>query len=237
MSLKVFGIDFKGLSKKEVMNVDDELKFVTTVNAEFIVEANKNKDFLRILNNSVATFDGQIPYIIAKLKSGKKFDKISGSDLIYDVIKKSKDSQEHVFLLGDREDVNQRAVDKAINEYGARCSGFSPPYEANGFSEQSNNAMLEKISNAKPTYLFVAFGAKKQEQWIYDNLEALQNIGVKWVVGCGGSISFFSGEIKRAPLWVQKAGLEGVYRLVQEPKLFRLVRLVKSLRVFFYVWK
>ena len=122
-------------------------------------------------------------------------------------------------------------------KFNANCFGYSPDFEPFPFSHATNKKILEQIELVKPTYLFVAFGAKKQEFWIDQNLEYLRASGVKWVVGCGGSISFLSGNIKRAPKLAQKLGLESVYRLLQEPKVFRLMRIVKSFAFFKYLNK
>ena len=85
-----------------------------------------------------------------------------------------------------------------------------------------------------PDYLFVGFGAGKQESWINDNFNLLKELNVKMVVGSGGTFEFVSGKITRAPKLIQKIGLEGVFRLLVEPKMFRLKRIMKSFKIFYY---
>ncbi len=236
MKVHAFNLEFEGLERSKVIETEERIKFITTVNSEFIVEANSDPDFKHILDHSISTFDGQIPYFLARLTHKEAFEKISGSELIYDVFKKCTGSGETVFLLGDKPSVNDTAVSIGKQKYNVCCWGFSPPYEGSGFSAETNADMLSHIADCRPTYLFVAFGAKKQEQWIFDNLAELEAAGVKWVIGCGGSISFFAGTIKRAPVLLQRLGLEGVYRLLQEPKIFRFKRILKSLLVFRYMF-
>jgi exopolysaccharide biosynthesis WecB/TagA/CpsF family protein len=74
--------------------------------------------------------------------------------------------------------------------------------------------IVERINAAKPDILFVALGNPKQELWMGRNLSKL-DVGA--VIGIGGTFNFIAGKVKRAPKWVQKSGLEWIYRIVQEP--------------------
>lgn len=233
--VRVFNLTFTGLNRNNITDVSHHIKFVTTVNAEFIVEANCDPDFKSILDNSVSTFDGQVPYVIARLLTRMKFDKISGSDLIYDVFKRCSISGHKVFLLGDTETVNTAALNVGRQCYGVECDGYSPPMQELPFCNETDAEILYRIKEFRPTYLFVAFGAKKQEKWINQNIEHLESLGVRWVIGCGGSIAFFAGAVQRAPVYIQKIGLESVYRIIQQPKLFRVKRLFRSLLLVKYI--
>lgn len=236
MKSQFFGLNFRGLNLKDVLTLSEEIKFIVTVNAEFVIEAHKDESFKGIVNDNISTLDGQIPFFFAKRKTDKIIDKISGSDLIFNVVKNASNKHK-VFLLGDKPEHNAKAVEVAKSHYGCNCYGYSPDFEPFPFSMQTNKKICDEIEQVRPTYLFVAFGAKKQEFWIQEHLEFLEKTGVKWVVGCGGSISFLSGNVKRAPKIAQRVGLESVFRLLQEPKLFRFVRILKSFAFFKYVFK
>lgn len=233
------GLDFNALNRRELLNSDSsQILFVVTVNAEFIVEAQRDAEFKAIIDQNLSTFDGQIPYLLARvLRPNVKIDKISGSDLLFDVIARCKETHESLFLLGADADTNSRAVLRAKELGALNTFGFSPAPAPYPFGSELEHEILEKINEIRPDYLFVGFGARKQEFWIRDNLEKLKQAGVKFVVGSGGSFAFLAGSIKRAPYWMQRVGLEGVYRFVQEPRLFRLMRIIKSLGVFLYVFK
>jgi len=84
--------------------------------------------------------------------------------------------------------------------------------------------------------LFVGFGAVKQEFWINEHKNKLETMGVRWVIGSGGTFEFVAGSIRRAPILLQKIGMEGVYRMIQEPNLIRLKRLLLSFEIFKYIW-
>lgn len=229
-------LQFKGLTFKNVISDFDKYKQVLTVNSEFIVKAQKEKRLARLINEKVSTFDGQVPYLLAKIKNSRQeFTKISGSDLIYDLCSFAKKNNKKVFLLGGKSRSNYKSIEILKMKYNIEISGYSPEYRTYPFGSIHNELILTKIREFKPDILLVGFGAVKQEYWISDNEETLESIGVKIALGCGGTFEFVSGEIPRAPESLQKLGLEGVYRFFQEPKLFRLKRLIISLGIIKYL--
>lgn len=233
--IKFANLYFKGLKKEELLKEEGHLKIIVTVNSEFIVKANNDHEFKNIINNNYATFDGQIPYLLAKNKNkNQSFEKLSGSDLIYDFCEMAQRKGKRVYLLGGYEESNRMAVDRLKNKYNIEIDGYSPEYRAFPFKESHNKLILDKIKKISPDILFVGFGAVKQELWIDQNKQRLDDIGVKWVIGSGGTFEFVAGTIKRAPQFVQKIGLEGIYRLISEPKWFRLKRILISFKIFKY---
>lgn len=232
-ALEFCGIQFRCLERRQLAADPADICFIVTVNAEYIVKAQRDPVFLAIINSHHASFDGQIPYVFARLLYPQRhIEKISGSDLIYDVCALAQQRQRSLFLLGGHRHANALAVQKIQQGYGIRVAGFAPAYQTYPFSEEHNQAIRAQLQQFRPDYLFVAFGAVKQERWIADNLAFLQTLGVRLVVGCGGTFDFVAGTIKRAPRWVQRSGLEGLWRLIHEPSLFRLRRLLLSLRFF-----
>jgi len=233
--IKFSGLEFKTLRKNDLLEEEKFLKFIVTVNAEFIVKANNNNAFKNIINNNYATFDGQIPYFLACLKNPKfNFDKLSGSDLIYDFCNMAKDKNKKVFLLGGYEKSNKNAIKTLRRRYNISIDGFSPAYKTYPFEKSHDEAILKVIKEANTDILFVGFGAIKQEFWIDQHKDELENMGIKWVVGSGGTFEFVSGEIKRSPKFLQKIGLEGVFRLLMEPSKLRFQRLITSFGIFKY---
>ena len=192
-------IKFRGLTLSDIFNESNKLKFIITVNAEFIVLANKNPAFLHIINSNIATFDGMLPYILAKFTNPKKiFTKISGSDLIYRFSSYAESFGYGIFLLGGSEYSNKKSVSILRKNYpNAVFNGFSPTFSPLPFSSELNDDIINQISDKCPEILFVGFGALKQEMWINLNYEKLSQIGVKWVVGCGGTFDFVSGKVRR----------------------------------------
>lgn len=229
-------IKFVGLSREILLKEEDQLKIIVTANAEIIVRANEIDGFRYMLNNSYTTFDGQIPFFLARLRfPNVEFEKISGSDFIYDACRFASREKKRIFLLGGEEKSNNGSIEKIRKDYGVDIDGYSPPFKPYPFDEEHNRKILNKISEFRPDFLFVGFGAVKQESWIYDNKEYLESLGVKWAIGSGGTFEFVAGKIKRAPKIIQKIGLEGIWRLLAEPRWFRLKRIFISLKIFYYI--
>jgi N-acetylglucosaminyldiphosphoundecaprenol N-acetyl-beta-D-mannosaminyltransferase len=231
------GIQFRGLDKKELLNLtDNNLKVVATLNAEFIVLANEKPEFKKLLSNAFCTFDGQVPYLLARIKNPtRKFQKISGSDFIYDACSSAQEKNLKLFLLGGKEESNRIALEKIKSRYaGILADGFSPPFSPYPFINEIDSQIKNKISKFKPDIIFVGFGAEKQERWIMDNFDYLNSLGVKLAIGSGGTFEFVAGTLPRAPKVFQVLGLEGVFRLAVEPKSFRAKRLLKSFKIFKY---
>ncbi len=233
--IEVFGLRFRGLQKRTLVRNESDFTFVITANSEFIVKAQKNDRFKRIINENYTTFDGTIPYWLAKKKFKQQpLEKISGSDFIYDACIMASNENSKVYLLGGEAESNRLAVEKLKSEYNIQVEGHSPKFEDYPFVTENNDDIKRRIQQFSPDYLFVGFGAIKQEYWIDDHKQFLKDNNVKVVVGSGGTFDFVSGQIKRAPRWIQKCGLEGVYRFLKEPKWFRLKRLLISILVFKY---
>ncbi len=231
-------IRFQGLTKEILLKEENTLKIILTCNADVIVKLNENSGFIKLVNDNCyyATLDGQIPYFLAKLKNPSVyFEKISGSDFIYDICEFAREYKKRVFLLGGNDNSNIMSVELLKNSYGIEIEGYSPPFSPYPFDRKLNDAILNKIINFKPHFLCVGFGALKQEFWIHDNRLELHDIGVKWAINVGGSFEFISGIKKRAPKLIRQAGLEGVYRFLIEPKWYRLKRLLISFKMFKYL--
>ncbi len=236
--IKFANVEFRGLKKEDLLEDIGQIKFIATMNAELIVRANEDERFRKIIKNCICTFDGQIPYILAKfLNQDRCFEKISGSDFIYSAAEHAFRLNKSIYLLGGKRESNFKAVGKLKELYpGLRIDGYSPPFSNYPFVQELEIDINSRLMAFKPDYIFVGFGAGKQEEWINDHLDLLSSCGVKLVIGSGGTFEFVSGIIKRAPRFLQKIGLEGVFRFFVEPKFFRLKRLVLSFKIFKYLY-
>lgn len=231
-------LNFNLLHKNDLfVRADDELKCIATVNAQFIVLANTNARYMNYINNHYATFDGEIPLKKAKKTNAlfKLAEKLPGSEIVYDFAQFAKENGLKLFFLGGAADSNLAAVQKIREKYGVEIMGFSPDFEGYPFSEGFVKNCRIRIEAFRPDILFVGFGAPKQEFFIEDNCDFLKSCGVKWAVGSGGTFDFVSGKIARAPRWIQRAGLESVFRFCKEISWMRFKRILYSLRFYRYV--
>jgi len=188
--------------------------YIVTPNAEFLVRAQKDEDFRKILNNADLALPDGAGLIWASRFLGKPLkERVSGVDLV-EWFKQSKIKlvEARIFLLGGRGGVAKKIADKWP--------------EVVGFSEETEGkALFEQIEQCRPNILFVALGAPKQEKWIAQNL--LKIPSVKLAVGVGGAFDMLSGKLRRAPRFMQKMWLEWLWRLILQPQ--RLPRIFNAL--------
>lgn len=235
--MKFCNIEISDFDRGNLLSLSKNTQILIPMNAECIVKCNENHNLLNIVNKYHTTIDGQIPLWLFKRKYPNiHIEKISGSDIIFDFCQWAKVKNLRVFFLGGKKTSNYKAITKIKEIYNnLDIDGYSPSYEPYPFSKENNDQILSRIVNFMPHIIFVGFGFGKQELWIEDNLKNLQHHGVKWIISCGGTFEFISGEIKRAPKTLQNCGLEGIWRLVMEPKLFRIKRLLISMKIFKYL--
>jgi N-acetylglucosaminyldiphosphoundecaprenol N-acetyl-beta-D-mannosaminyltransferase len=147
-------------------------------------------------------------------------ERITGLDVLPRIFPFAAERNFTVFLLGASPGVAETLKAVMQTKYpGLKIVGtFVPPFRA-VFSRAENEEMIKAINAVKPDILLVSLTAPKQDIWIAENLDKLDT---HVAIGIGGAFEVAAGMIKRAPLWMQKSGLEWLYRFLQEPKrMFR----------------
>ncbi len=239
MEITFCNIKFRGLKREDILKASlSEFVQVVTLSSESIVIANKTPKLMEIANTNYSTFDGFLPYKLAKFTNKDvDFEKISGADFIYDILNFAKEVQWKVFLLGGKEYSNNESVKRIKAEYALSTKGVVTGFLPYPFPTDKNESIRKEIEAFSPDIILVALGLPKQEYWIAENQDFLIRNNVKLAMGCGGTLEVFSGMIKRAPIFIQKIGMEGLYRFIVEPKFIRLKRLMKSFLIFNYLGK
>jgi len=153
-------------------------------------------------------------------------EKLSGSDIFWDVLELANKYSWRVFLMGGRRGVAKKV--KRIIEEKFKKIIICDAIEGSPRSKK-DFLIRERIRRTTPNVLFVAFGSPKQEVWIERNLKHLNNRLV--AIGVGGTFDFVAGKIKRAPAVFQSLGLEWLWRLILEPKK-RFKRIINAIFVF-----
>jgi len=186
---------------------------VSFVNADSLNKAFTGSDFRDVINSSdLVLGDGIGIKIGTKLTKQAIKENVNGTDLFPRLCEHMSKNEQRLYLLGSKEGIPERVRDWIEKEHpGVKVVGVR-----NGFFQASeNDEVCEQIRNSEADLLLVAQGAPRQETWIHDNMDAL---GVSVAIGVGGLFDFYSGQNKRAPLWMREAGLEWVYRLILEPR-------------------
>jgi len=174
---------------------------------------NMRTDFA--LRNSVETcdiinIDGMGVVLGARFLGHNVPERVAGVDLFYELLAMSAEKKFSVFLLGAKDDVVTKTAEKVQQLYpGLKIAGYH-----HGYFWDDEAAMVEKIRQSGAQLLFVAITSPKKENFINRWKDQL---GVNFVMGVGGTFDVVSGEVKRAPLWMQNWGLEWLYRVIQEP--------------------
>jgi N-acetylglucosaminyldiphosphoundecaprenol N-acetyl-beta-D-mannosaminyltransferase len=143
-------------------------------------------------------------------------ERITGLDVLPRVFPFASQNEFSIFLLGASPGVAEtlKTVMEAKYPNVKIVGTFVPPFRA-VFSEEENLQMIEAINVVKPDILLVSLTAPKQDIWLAENLSMLNT---HLAIGIGGAFEVAAGMIKRAPMWMQKSGLEWLYRFRQEPK-------------------
>ncbi len=225
--IKILGIKINDISYSQTIAKIDrfiaskEPHQIITVNPEIIMHAQKDNNYKQILNNSnINVADGSGIIWASKYKKQNIKHKVTGIDLIYKIAEISEKKKYKIFLLGGKNRVAYYSAEKLHQQYPKlHIVGFFEgfPIIKDNLTQKENLENLKivnQIIKTRPDILLVAYGAPKQEKFIYKYKEKL-NIPV--MIGVGGSFDFISGKIKRAPKWIQDLHLEWLYRVVQQP--------------------
>lgn len=192
-------------------------KYIVTPNAQHILTLQNDAHFRQIYREAFLVVpDGVSLLWAAKFLRTPLNGRVNGTDLFERLCAVAAENELKVFFLGGR----PGAADKA----GQILQGRNPDLKIVGtfcptYGFESNLAELalinSQIKSASPHILFVGLGAPKQEYWIHSNF---QELGVPISVGIGVSFELVADMVKRAPVWMQKGGLEWVFRLIVEPR-------------------
>lgn len=190
---------------------------VATVNAQFCVLADTDFVFRDCLRRSeYVCADGVSIPMAATVLAGGRLERIAGVDLLEEICRRGASRGLRIFLFGGRPGSAARLATMLRERYaGVEIAGIScPPV---GFEKSADTlaSALDEIADARPHVVFVALGAPKQEMFID---QYVRNLNVPVAMGVGGSFEIITGVTHRAPLAVQRVGLEWLYRLCQEPR-------------------
>jgi len=189
--------------------------FFCLPNIHLVMECREDPVLRSMVNQSVANFPDGLGVVIGLKLFGCKFNfKVRGADLMLRVCSYAAKNNLRIFLYGNTEQTLTELKEKLmalfpdINIVGS----IAPPFRR--LTEDEDSEVVRKINDANPDILFVSLGAPKQERWMAEHRGRLNAIQV----GVGAAFDFISGNLKEAPMWMQKTPLEWLHRLPQQPK-------------------
>jgi N-acetylglucosaminyldiphosphoundecaprenol N-acetyl-beta-D-mannosaminyltransferase len=237
--ISMLGADIHNVTMQEALSAidgfikEDGLHQVITLNAEILYQAQTNERLLALINKAdLVTPDGSgivwgADYLGMPLK-----ERVSGIDLLWEICRLAPEKGWRIYLLGAAPGIADKAAENLKNKY----PGISIVGVRNGYfninNEEEVRDILKDVQLAAADVIFIAMGAPRQEYFIEDYGA---DFGVKVAIGVGGSFDVVAGAVKRAPVFMQKMGIEWLWRLLCQPSrwkrmmnLPRFVRLVKK---------
>lgn len=185
-------------------------------NVHSVMSARRDPDLAGALGTAeVVTPDG-MPLVWAMRVSGEdRAERVTGIDVMTTAMAQGVDDGVGHFFYGSSPEVLDGLLGKLRESFpGIRVSGaISPPFRRLTHTEMSEH--IRQIKDSKATVVWVGLGMPKQELWMHDVHQALPGVSL---VGVGAAFDWFAGNKKRAPEWMQRSGLEWLYRLSREPK-------------------
>lgn len=227
MRINVCGVGFDNVTMTEAIDRamtllnGTQTVYAVTPNAEIVWEAMHDESLCRLINDAVLVLpDGAGVVMGAKMLHTPLKEKVAGIEFAGHLMAAMAKSGHKLYLLGSKPGVAEAAAAKCLEKYpGLQICGTGDGY----FKDEA--PVIEAINASGADVVFVCLGAPKQEQFMQRHQGDLQ---AKFMIGLGGSLDGFAGNVKRAPRWMIRCNLEWLYRLLKEPKrLGRMMRLPK----------
>ena len=224
MKIEVLGVAFDNVTMEQAAELggkmlqEDRFHYVVTPNPEFILAAEKDESFRKVINAADLVIPDGIGVIYsAKILGTPLAERVPGIEFSAKMLEKLNEMGGRLFLLGAKPGVAEKAGENICAQYPniVLCG------TQDGYFKDEEDVIL-KVAAARPDLLFVCLGAPKQEKWM---ARWGKHTGAKMAIGLGGCLDVYAGNVERAPEAWQKAGMEWAYRLKKEPK--RITRMAK----------
>ena len=189
-------------------------KVVCVANVHMLIEAKAHDGFARVLHQAdMLTPDGMpLVWVTSRLRKRKQ-DRVAGMDILLSLCEKAAQEDLSLFFLGSTPDVLWGMEQRLKKNFPTlKIAGMvSPPFRP--LTREEDEALVQEINDSGASMVLVSLGCPKQEKWMDNHKGQVQAV----MIGLGGVFPIFAGEKKWAPVWVQKSGLEWLFRLAQEP--------------------
>ncbi|MFW5941766.1 MAG: WecB/TagA/CpsF family glycosyltransferase [Chloroflexota bacterium] len=196
---------------------EPRLHQIATVNPEFVMTAQRDAHFLKVLREADLCLPDGVGLLYAARRYGQPLpERVPGSELVYHLARQAAQEGWPLFLLGAAPGV----AEEAGEIFRARYAGLNIAGTYAGSPDPAeNDDIVARINDSGARVLYVAYGAPRQDKWIARNRHALRD--VRLALGVGGALDFVTGRAIRAPRPWQRLGLEWLHRLLHEPWRWR----------------
>lgn len=203
------------------------------VNAGKVVAMQKDSELRKsVIESDIINADGQAVVWASNFLGKPLKERVAGIDLMANLVDMAHRNNYKIFLFGAKEEVVKTVVEKYSETYSPNIiAGYRNGY----FEASEEEAIAHQIADSGTQMLFVAISSPIKENFLYKYRHVLKNVNL--IMGVGGSFDVFAGKTKRAPIWMQNAGLEWFYRFLQEPKRMWKRYLVGNSKFIYLVMK
>lgn len=216
MGVNIAAINMEWLIKYFDENLT-EIKgdYICVSNVHTTVTSYEDDSYCAIQNGGLMAIpDGGPLSTVGQKRGYKNMERTTGPSLMGEIFKVSVEKGYRHFFYGSKEETLKVMNQKLTERYpGIQIVGmYSPPFRS--LTEEEDKAVIEKINETKPDFVWIGLGAPKQEKWMAAHQGKINGL----MLGVGAGFDYYAENIKRAPMWMQKNNLEWVYRLMQDPK-------------------
>lgn len=218
-SVQLLGIRISALRMNDVLDIANEHianrknLLIGVVNVAKFVNIHKDPALRNSIDEADLILADGAPIVWLSRKLGQPLpQRIAGIDLMYKLLQQASERHYRVYFLGAKPEVLLKAVETVQRDYpGVHIAGYRDGY----FKEEQEQNVAQAIKDSNPDIVFVGISSPKKENFLR-KWRSFMSVPV--CHGVGGSFDILAGITKRAPLWMQKVGLEWLYRLIQEPR-------------------
>lgn len=189
--------------------------YICVSNVHTTVTSYEDASYCAVQNGGLMAIpDGGPLSTVGRRRGCKNMARTTGPSLMGEIFKISAKKGYRHYFYGSKEETLELLEKKLKEHYpGIEIAGmYSPPFRP--LTEEEDRAIVERINETKPDFVWVGLGAPKQEKWMAAHQGKIDGL----MLGVGAGFDYYAENIKRASMWMQKHNLEWVYRLVQDPK-------------------
>lgn len=216
MGVNVAAINMEWLVKYLDENLEDiKGDYICVSNVHTTVTSYEDASYCAVQNGGLMAIpDGGPLSTLGQKRGHKNMERTTGPSLMGEIFRISTEKGYRHYFYGSEEETLELLYQKLTERYlGIQIVGmYSPPFRT--LTEQEDKAVIARINETNPDFVWVGLGAPKQEKWMAAHQGKINGL----MIGVGAGFDYYAENIKRAPIWMQKHNLEWVYRLAQDPK-------------------
>lgn len=189
-------------------------KVVCVANVHMLMEAYWQPEFGTVLKEAdLITPDGMPLVWMMRLIGARNQDRVAGLDILHAVCDRAQQQDISVYFVGSQPSILERMRNRLDKEFPNLKIACMQPLPFRPLTVAEDEELIQQINSSGAGIVFVSLGCPKQEHWMAQHQGKINAV----MIGLGGAFPVYAGIQSRAPLWIREAGLEWLYRLVQEP--------------------